>query len=53
MTTYAADDLHSEIAYLAHHLHWPLHELLDLEHVRRGRFLRHAKDFDHRSRDRN
>ncbi|MDJ0466195.1 hypothetical protein [Streptomyces sp. H27-C3] len=53
MTTYAADDLHSEIAYLAHHLHWPFNELLDLEHVRRSQFLRHVKDFDHHLRDRN
>jgi hypothetical protein len=32
--------LHSEIAYLAYHLHWPLDDLLDLEHADRVRLLR-------------
>lgn len=37
--TYAADDLYEEIAYVAYHLHWPLEELLDLEHPLRRRFV--------------
>ncbi|MBX7432771.1 hypothetical protein JDV09_11740 [Mycobacterium sp. Y57] len=33
--TYGADQLHEEVSYIAYHLHWPLHELLDLEHADR------------------
>jgi hypothetical protein len=31
--------LHSEIAYLAYHLHWPLDDLLDLEHPLRRTYV--------------
>ncbi|HYO17840.1 MAG TPA: DUF6760 family protein [Dermatophilaceae bacterium] len=37
--TYAADQLISEVAYVAYHLHWPLDEILDLEHPDRHRFV--------------
>lgn len=37
--TYAVDRLHQEIAYVAYHFHWPLSELLDLEHADRRRFV--------------
>ena len=37
--TYAIDRLHQEIAYVAYHFHWPLSELLDLEHADRRRFV--------------
>lgn len=37
--TYAADDLYREAAYVAFHLHWSLDEILDLEHLTRGRFV--------------
>ncbi len=39
MTTYASDRLFEEIAYVAYHLHWPLVEILDLEHPLRQRFV--------------
>ena len=29
---YAADRLLSDAAYIAHHLHWSLSDILDLEH---------------------
>jgi hypothetical protein len=32
-------ELFAEVARLAHHLHWPLDTLLDLEHRDRRRFL--------------
>lgn len=38
--TYAAGQLHEEIAYVAFHFHWSLNELLDLEHMRRRAFVR-------------
>ncbi|MWA07832.1 hypothetical protein E5671_01120 [Streptomyces sp. BA2] len=38
ITTYAIDDLYVEIAYLAYHFHWPLAEILDLDHIERRRY---------------
>lgn len=37
--TYAADRLYEEIAYVAFHFHWPLDDLLDLEHPVRHHFV--------------
>ncbi|GGK23276.1 hypothetical protein GCM10010124_14730 [Pilimelia terevasa] len=37
--TYAAAQLHREIAYVAYHFHWPLDALLDLEHADRLRYV--------------
>lgn len=39
IVTYAADRLLEEVAYVAYHLHWPLGDLLDLEHPLRQRFV--------------
>ena len=35
----SSDELLAETARLAHHLHWPLDTILDLEHRDRRRFL--------------
>ena len=37
--TYAPDQLHEEVAYIAYHFHWALDPLLDLEHADRRRFV--------------
>ena len=37
--TYATDRLFEEVAYVAYHFHWPMHEILDLEHPDRARFV--------------
>lgn len=37
--TYAADRLFEEVAYVAYYLHWPLENILDMEHPLRGKFL--------------
>jgi hypothetical protein len=37
------EDLLTETARLAYHLHWPLDSILDLEHHDRRRFLREAE----------
>lgn len=42
MTRPSPPDLFAEVAQLAHHLHWPLDALLDLEHADRRSFLQHA-----------
>jgi hypothetical protein len=36
--TYAADRLYEEVAYVAYYFHWPLDDILDLEHPVRRRF---------------
>jgi hypothetical protein len=38
--TYDEDALYHELAFVAAHCHWPLGELLDLEHATRTRFIR-------------
>lgn len=42
-------DLWSEVGYLAYHLHWPLDDLLDLEHADRTRLVRHVADLNVRA----
>ncbi len=37
--TYAADRLFEEVAYVAYHFHWPMAEILDMEHPLRQRFV--------------
>ena len=37
--TYAADRLFEEVAYVAYYLHWPLDDILDMEHPLRTRFV--------------
>jgi hypothetical protein len=37
--TYAADGLLEEVAYVAYHFHWPLNEILDMEHHLRRQFV--------------
>jgi hypothetical protein len=37
---YPREELWQEIVYLAYHLHWPLEDLLDLEHDDRTRLVR-------------
>jgi hypothetical protein len=43
MTRPSRDELLSETARLAYHLHWPLDTILDLEHGDRRRFLDEAE----------
>jgi hypothetical protein len=39
LAVYEGDRLFEEIAYIAYHFHWPLDEILDLEHPLRRRFV--------------
>ena len=41
--------LHGEIAYLAYHLHWPLDELLDLEHPLRRTYVNEVASLNRRA----
>ena len=37
--TYATERLFEEVAYVAYHFHWPMEEILDLEHPVRRHFM--------------
>jgi hypothetical protein len=37
--TYTADELWKEAVYVAYYLHWPLSDILDLEHPQRVRVV--------------
>jgi hypothetical protein len=37
--TYGAERVLEEVSYVAWHFHWPLAEILDLEHPDRRRFV--------------
>ena len=36
---YPLDRLYEEVAYIAYHFHWPLEEILELEHAERQRWV--------------
>jgi hypothetical protein len=37
--TYPAARIYEEIAYVAYHFHWPLGDILDLEHAERLQYV--------------
>ena len=37
--TYASPRIYEEVAYVAYHFHWPLDDILDLEHAQRRRYV--------------
>ena len=39
MMGYPLDQLHEEIAYIAYHFHWPLEDVMNLEHQNRRRWV--------------
>lgn len=40
MKIYPTDQLYGEMAFIAYHFHWPLSELMQLEHGERRRWCR-------------
>jgi hypothetical protein len=51
MTTYAADRLYEEVAYVAYHFHWSLEEITDLPHPVRLRFVEEIGKINRRLSD--
>ena len=49
MMAYAESELWDEMTYLAYHLHWPLVDLLDLEHRDRSRLIDSVADLNERA----
>jgi len=39
MKGYPLDQLYEEVAYVSYYFHWPLQEILDLEHSERRRWI--------------
>jgi hypothetical protein len=46
--TYAPDRIYEEVAYVAYHFHWPLDDILDLEHPQRLRYVREIAHINER-----
>ena len=46
--TYPQPELFEEIAYVAYHFHWPLDDILDLEHPLRHQFVEEIGRFNRR-----
>ncbi|MFO0622138.1 MAG: DUF6760 family protein [Polyangia bacterium] len=40
MTSYPLEQLYREVAYIAYHFHWPLEDVLNMEHDERHIWLR-------------
>ena len=38
--SYPLDKLYQEVAYIAYHFHWPLHDVLEMEHKERQIWIR-------------
>jgi hypothetical protein len=45
---YPLDRLYEEVAYIAYHFHWPLEEILDLEHTERQRWVKEVARINRR-----
>lgn len=45
---YPLDRLREEVAYLAYHFHWPLDEILDLEHGERQVWVQEVANINRR-----
>ena len=39
MMGYPSKELYEEVAYIAYHFHWPLQDILDMEHRDRHRWV--------------
>ncbi|MEA2369799.1 MAG: hypothetical protein QOH12_193 [Solirubrobacteraceae bacterium] len=46
--TYAPERIYREVAYVAYHFHWPLDDILDLEHTQRRRYAAEIADINTR-----
>jgi hypothetical protein len=46
--TYGTQTLFEEVSYVAYHFHWPLEEILDLEHPLRRAFVGQIEEINAR-----
>lgn len=48
---YPLDDLFEEVAFVAYHFHWPLGDILSLEHADRQRFIEEISGINRKMND--
>jgi hypothetical protein len=48
---YPLDQLHEEVAFIAYYFHWPLREILELQHADRRRWVEEISSINRRLRD--
>ncbi len=45
------DEIAKEVAFIAYHFHWPLEQILNLEHAERRRWAKEISDINRRLND--
>jgi hypothetical protein len=48
MIGYPLERLHEEVAYVAYHFHWPLLDILNLEHQQRQQWVKEIAKINRR-----
>jgi hypothetical protein len=48
---YPIDQLHEEVAFLAYYFHWPLRDILELQHADRRRWVEEVSAINRRLRE--
>ncbi|MPZ49085.1 MAG: hypothetical protein GEU75_07255 [Dehalococcoidia bacterium] len=46
--SYGQDEIAGEVAYIAYHFHWPLEQIMNLEHSDRRRWAREISEINQR-----
>ena len=49
--SYGEEEISGEVAYIAYHFHWPLEQILNLEHSDRRRWAREISEINERMND--
>ncbi len=47
--SYPLDELFEEVAFIAYYFHWPMVDILNLEHEDRERFIQEISDINRKS----
>jgi hypothetical protein len=48
---YPLEQVRREVAFIAYHFHWPLDQVMDLEHEERRRWVAEISDINRRSNE--
>lgn len=48
MSGYLLDRLYEEVAYIAYYFHWPLEEILEMEHSERRQWVERIAEINNR-----
>lgn len=44
--SYPLEQLHSEVAYIGYHMHWPLDAILEMEHQERHTWIKEISEIN-------